>query len=392
MNFEEYKSQFENEEDAITQLNKDITEAFVNNSDKITISPNAQGHTTFLNKDQEFKSIHLENYVNHIVNDIRHQYEINNFFSDLPSPEEGKAPIPLFSIDIDQILSGNIEWKPGTVCNPDTSLVSCSNDGKKYVVNMKDWKINFYDYESFIFQRKLVEIEPFKYNKSLVHSTIDFPSGDLVAFNYLPRELDDYIESHFTQSQYGFKGRNWDKFLGEILLSANVLRTPTHIGGKVFQNDNNIITGGNNEPDEEESIKYIGETNNDVWQTLIADKKSLEILFMNALKINKQKAIEHITALIEEQSGVEIKIASGHYNVYYFPKMNSCLDEDRNALFSDFCEQNQLNNNVNPDMIITQETIQPPFLLDDKTIVKQEEKEAFKMILSVKNSKNDLSL
>lgn len=388
MNFLEYLTKFSNEEDAITQLQTDIANAFEKNKDKITISPNAQGHATFINKEQNLKLERLQSYVKKIANDIQRQYMINDI---IMSSNKDKIQ-PSDWIDIDKVLSGTIEWQPGTIYNPDSSLVSCVNDGKKYVVNIKDWQINFYDYENFIFKHTLVEMEPFIYDNSLIHSTIDFPSGNLVAFNYLPEEVEDYIHNHFKESQYEFKGRDWNKFLGETLLAANVLRTPTHIGGKIFQNNDNIISGGINDSEEDYDTKHVGSTQNDVWQTLIADRESLQILFMKALKINKEKAINQINKLLEDQSGVDIKIAPGHYNTYYLPKMNSCLDDMRESIFSDFVEKNELNNDVNPDIIITQETIQPQFPIDDKTVASAEGKEALKKELSVPNSKNDLSL
>lgn len=386
MNYAEYSKGFNTEEEASKQLHSDIYNAFMQNISYISLPENVKGHKTILFNDMEINQEDLSLYVQYIVNDIEYQHVVNESLSSLD--------IKTSSIDINQLLLGNLDWTLHIkTFKPDSSLLSCLNDGKKYLLSMDNWKMDFYSYPDLIHKKEKVKIKPFEYDKSLVHSTIDFSTGNLIAFNYLPREISDYIEDNFQKNRYQYHGRNWDKFLGESLLSANILRTPAYTGCSAFKNKDNVVIGNIENTSSANSHLYIGDTEHDVWQTLVADKASLKTLISVALNKNEKQTQEYIDDLIFTQMAVGFRLTPGTYNVYYYPVMNSDINEKRESLYGDFCETHGFSNLVNPDMVITQEIIQPLEKLDDITVISEEEKKSFKEKLNIKKDReNDFSI
>lgn len=387
MNFIEYCSKFNTEKEALTQLHSDIYNAFIQNIKNISLPESAKGHKTILFKDMKIVQEDLSIYVQSIVNDIEYQHIVNESLSSFD--------IKTSSIDINQLLSGNLDWIPNnkTSFKPDYSLLTCVNDGQKYILSMNNWKMDFYNYSDFIYQKEKNKIKPFEYEKSLVHSTIDFPTGNLIAFNYLPREISDYIENNFKKSRQQFYGRNWDKFIGETLLAVNILRTPAYTGCSVLKNKNNVVIGNIKNTSSANSPLYVGDTEHDVWQTLVADKESLKKLISVALNKNEKQTQEYIDDIIFTQIAVGFRITPGTYNVYYYPIMNSDINEKKESLYGDFCKTHEFLNLVNPDMVITQEKIQPPFQLDQVTIISEEEKNNMNEKIKIKKRRsNELSL
>lgn len=386
MNYTEYSKGFNTNDEALKQLHLDIYQAFCNNIDKISITQNAVGHQTLLFDGTTLTEEDLKIYVQNIVNDIEYQHIVNESLSSLD--------IKTSSININQLLLGNLDWTPHIkTFKPDSSLLSCLNDGQKYLLSMDNWKMDFYSYPDLIHKKEKVKMKPFEYDKSLVHSTIDFPTGNLIAFNYLPEEISDYIEDNFQKSRYQFHGRDWDKFLGETLLAANILRTPAYTGCSAFKNRDNVVIGNIENTSSANSHLYIGDTEHDIWQTLVADKASLKTLISVALNKNEKQTQEYLDNLIFTQMAVGFRITPGTYNVYYYPKMESDINEKRESLYGDFLKNHEFSNLVNPDMVITQETIQPLEKLDDITIISEEEKNAFKEKLNIKKDReNDFSM
>jgi len=386
MNLSEYSKKFNSYDEALEQLHSEIYNAFMQNIEKIFVTKNAEGHQTMLFNGNALKIDDLSFYIQKIVNDIDYQHVVNQSILE-SSVSNIKTPY----LDIDQLLLGNLQWEYNISFKPDSSLLTCLNDGEKYILEMKNWNMDFYNFIDFVRKKEKVYIKPFEYDKSLVHSTIDFPSGNLIVFNSLPREITDYIESNFTQSRYLLHGREWDKFIGEILLSVNILRAPSSLGCSVFRDTDNIVIGNMENTSSAYSNLYIGDTEHDVLQTLVADKTSLKNLISVALNKNEKQTQDYIDDIIFTQIATGFKVAPGTYNAYYYPNVEA--DIKREPLYGDFLERHKFSNLVNPDMVITQETIQPLFKLDTITIVPEEEKSYLKDKLNVKKViKNDLSI
>lgn len=322
------------------------------------------------NKTNEDIRKRIEYFADKIVTDVVCQSERIDFMRDILSKSTKPASemtIDLTKIDIQGLLNGNLDWNPRSTYYPDYGCFSCQNDGKKYIAVMDNWKIDFIDREDFIHKKEKVNIRPFLYDNAPVKYEVDFPAGDLLVFNFLPGDIDDFIQEHFSQSQYSFTGRDWNKFLCETLASFNIFRTPTHVGGDILKDESYLILGNYN--DEEGNAPIVGSTINTVWQTLVAEKESVIKLIMMAKNMNIDDAEEYMrTEIVLEQDAVSLHIEPGKYNLYYIPEKSE--DSDTKSFEKVDMEGS---NAVDIDMVITRKNIIPTNKLDERKVVNENE-------------------
>lgn len=372
MDYTAYSKNFTDKDTATKELSQLIAKAFIENIDKIQITNQIEGHKIRLfsnfetyKEDKQLLESRIINFAQKITSDIVNQSDTIDMMRQLLGDKYKEE-----KIDINQILLGNLDWNKKTVFNPSSTILECGNDGKKYIFSMQDWNVKFYDYNDFVIKHQKNDIQVFKYGNAPVKEKIEFSTGNLLIFNYLPKEINDYLESNFEDSLYNYKGRDWNKFLGEMNLAVGIVRTPTHIGGNVLLDKNNIVTGiitTYTEPD-----NFIGQTDTGVWQTLIADEDALTKLVMSALKINKDNAIKYIdTNIYNEQSGIKCHVTPGIYNIAYIPEMNSCGDNDMKKIYG---QQNIKGyEQINPDIFITEHEIAINHVIDDIKVISKNE-------------------
>lgn len=394
MDFTEYSQSFSSSKDALKQLTEDISKNFMNHLSDIKFSEGSKGHNFNIFSKSTINEKSISRFIKQLTTDIKAQSDMIDFFIKLSQNKNEKIDtnndILFQKIDIDQLMKGNLNWNVKSVFNPDSSLLTCDNDGQQYIVSMKNWKIELYNFKDFIFKNIKTPIQPFKYDMAPIETEIEFPTGELIAFNFLSEKIEEYMEQFFSKSLFEFKGRDWNKFLGEFLQSANILRTPTHIGGSVFQENNTLVIGSYDT--EENTNNLVGSTNNDVWQTLITDKECLLKLISVSLKLNQNESIEYLNDMLEEQSGVICNITPGKYYSYYIPQMNTGNDIDTKKIYNNIDIDNY--EHIIPDMIISQNKLS--LHLDNIPIIDKYEIKNFKKNLEEKyleqNKKKDNSL
>jgi hypothetical protein len=395
MDFTEYAKQFnDNINKTENNLKKELFDVFLEkfNNGEMTTTDGLEGHQFFYNinefivnkdkKTSEKTKKMIEYFVDRIVVDIIAQSNRIDFMREImeqsTKPNTNKRKLNLKKIDIDDLLNGNLDWSPRSTYYPDSCCLTCQNDGKSYIMIMDDWRIDFIDYKDFVYQNEKNRIKSFLYDKSPIESKINFKTKELVVFNFLPSAIDDYIFDNFSQSQYSFTGRNWNKFLCEAMACFNIFRTPTHVGGDILQDSNYLILGNYN--DEKSVAPHIGSTINTVWQTLIAEKENVIKLIMMANGMNRDDAEEYFqNEIIEKQNAIITNIEPGEYNMYYIPEKSDMVNVYENI-------QMQGIEGVDIDMIITKESIKLSKELDLTTIINRDD------INKVKEMVNNFSI
>ena len=146
-------------------------------------------------------------------------------------------------IGLDEIISGTLNWTVNGFI-PKESIVVCVNDGLEYVIEIKDWEMTFYSKKDFLKDKAQAEITCFTFAKSPVKQVIEFETGNIIVLSSIPDDILDFIKNQYTKSLHKFKGRNWNKFFGEMLKKFGILRTPTQMGGNVFYDFPNALAIG----------------------------------------------------------------------------------------------------------------------------------------------------
>lgn len=266
-------------------------------------------------------------------------------------------------IDIDDIFAGDLKWDINSAFHPERSALLCQNDGKKYIMEMQNWHMTLYDRKEWIENKKRVEIDVFDYDRSPVKEVFEFKTGDMIALNFLPKDLSDYIEGHYDQSIYNFIGRDWNKFQGEMLKPFGILRTPTHIGGTLVASGHNLVTGFldtpfgfNSSECEPEVPNIVGEIETGQWQTLIMDRADAIDLLMKARNIDASDAETQLDFIVNKLGGANFKLPGGTYNVYYIPDMNEGASYDTKSIFPKV--NVECYHQITPDMIITKDELE----------------------------------
>jgi hypothetical protein len=367
------------EKHLIEKLSKKLIEK--HNYNELLLSDNISGHKFYIQLQKIIDNNPNEkcfyDIANAIVVDIARQsfshYNMKKIMEGTNNTDNKLYKnLELNLIDIDKLLDGDLEWSLKTISKPDMSCFECLNDGKKYFITMDNWKIDFVDYNNFVINKKVSTIKPFNDAYKPVETKIEFKTKELVVFNFLPTEISDFIENHFSKSSFDFKGKDWDKFHNETLSCFEIFRTPSYCGGKVFQDNNYLILGRNEvntNPD-----NNIGSTINTVWQTLIAEKENVIKLIMMANGMNRDEAEEYFqNEIIEEQDAIITNIEPGLYYSYCIPgNNNDRIEKDyKNIKMNDIID-------IHIDMIISKKKIKTVKDIDSQNIIPQDESEKAK--------------
>lgn len=361
MKYQDFKEQYkgQTEEEVRGHLADVIFNAFhkIIMADRLVVTEGVEGHRIKdISETSDTKNLRL--FTQRLAQDIENQSVQT---ANLRKITDGKYQS--VDIDIDDILAGNLEWDINSVFSPERSVALCQNDGKKYIMEMQNWHLTFYDKEEWVKNKKRVEIHAFDYDRSPVKEVIEFKTGDMIALNFLPRDLEDFIEGHYEQSTYDLIGRDWNKFQSEMLKPFGILRTPTHIGGTLVASGHNLVTGfldtpfGFNSSEHDPEVpNIVGEIGTGKWQTLIMDHADAIDLLMKARNIDASDAEAQLDLIINELGGANFKLPSGTYNVYYIPDMNEGASYDTKSIFPKVnveCYQQ-----ITPDMIITKDELE----------------------------------
>lgn len=370
MEWYEYKEKFSNEKLAEESLKTEFFLKFKEavNQGKVKFNSTIQGHKFVLGLDDIVKEdTRMRYFTDNIIDMIIYADDKISFLRTLNLKEKIKSP------DIDKLLKGNLEWIDSKINGLpfDVSRMTCLNDGKKYISELKDWSISFVTK----IKNKKTPMIPYANDNAALEFKANIPTGDVVAMNFLPRDMDDFIFNQFKTSQYSLNGRDWQEFMSEGMNAFGVVRTPTHIGGSLFPKKDGIITGYIDYEDIEDhsTHKYV-ET--DVWQTLMVDKQNLLKLFMLTYECDYARAEECFEELKEEQHIEEIKINPGDYYFYFIPEMND--GDDTQPTFGN---ENIIPEHVNPEGILINHKLTLNKMASPSNFITENEKSKCKEML-----------